>query len=54
MKMLSISLRVSQEVKCWPLFIHDPLPAWTYGKVVLIGDAAHPVSIPFLKRNTSR
>lgn len=36
---------MSEEVKCWPLSIHDPLPKWKYGKVVLIGDAAHPVSV---------
>ena len=44
--MLIMDIRISQEVKCWPLYIHDPLPRWTYGNVVLIGDAAHPVSQP--------
>lgn len=38
--------RLADDVKCWPLFIHDPLPTWVYGKVVLVGDAAHPVRSP--------
>ena len=43
-KMLISARRVSEEVKCWPLYVHDPIPQSTYGKVILIGDAAHPVS----------
>ena len=35
--------RESSHVKCWPLFVHEPLPRWFNGRVVLIGDAAHPV-----------
>lgn len=31
------------DVTCWPLSIYDPFPSWSRGKVVLIGDAAHPV-----------
>ncbi|KAL8787339.1 MAG: hypothetical protein Q9195_007798 [Heterodermia aff. obscurata] len=38
--------RLADDVKCWNLFIHDPLPTWVYGKTVLIGDAAHPM-LPF-------
>ncbi|KAL9081762.1 MAG: hypothetical protein Q9159_007053 [Coniocarpon cinnabarinum] len=30
-------------VSDWPLPIHEPLPRWYRGKLVLIGDAAHPV-----------
>ena len=33
----------SSHVKCWPLFVHEPLPTWFNGRIVLIGDAAHPV-----------
>ncbi|KAL9120672.1 MAG: hypothetical protein Q9187_002771 [Circinaria calcarea] len=39
-------LNIAEDVKVWPLKIHTPLPKWTYGKVLLIGDAAHPM-LPF-------
>ncbi|CAG8895171.1 unnamed protein product [Penicillium egyptiacum] len=29
----------------WPLNIHKPITHWTRGKVLLIGDAAHPVGL---------
>ncbi len=37
-------IEIAENVTCWPLSIHDPLPSWTKGKMVLVGDAAHPVS----------
>lgn len=33
----------AEDVKRWPLFVYDPMPNWAFGKVLLIGDAAHPV-----------
>lgn len=33
------------------IFARDPLPAWTQGRVALLGDAAHPVA-PFLDQAT--
>ena len=31
----------------WGLFVHDPLPTWSKGNAVVIGDAAHPM-VPFM------
>jgi salicylate hydroxylase len=33
------------------VFVRDPLPAWTQGRVALLGDAAHPVA-PFIDQAT--
>lgn len=37
---------VATNVTDWPLSYHEPLETWHRGKIVLIGDAAHPVSLP--------
>lgn len=33
----------SSHIKCWPLFVNDPLSTLSNGRIVLIGDAGHPV-----------
>lgn len=43
-------IKIAGNVTCWPLSIHDPLTSWTKGKVVLVGDAAHPVSVSNRRR----
>lgn len=37
-------IKIAEDISCWPLMARDPLPSWTKGKIVLVGDAAHPVS----------
>ncbi|KAH8682622.1 salicylate hydroxylase [Xylariales sp. PMI_506] len=33
----------SEDIKIWRLYIHEPYPYWTRGRVALLGDAAHPM-----------
>ncbi len=35
----------------WPLFDRNPVPRWSLDRVVLLGDAAHPV-LPFLAQGS--
>jgi len=37
----------SSAIYKWPLFDRDPISKWTFGRVTLLGDAAHPM-LPFL------
>ncbi|KAL2846350.1 putative salicylate hydroxylase [Aspergillus pseudoustus] len=36
-------LKKATSIKRWPLLYRDPIPTWTRGRLVLIGDAAHPM-----------
>ncbi|TDZ62020.1 FAD-dependent monooxygenase OpS4 [Colletotrichum trifolii] len=36
-------LEKADEVKQWPLLYRAPIPTWRRGRMVLIGDAAHPM-----------
>ncbi len=33
----------STHISKWPLLIRDPLPLWSSGRIVLLGDACHPM-----------
>jgi len=36
-------IRGSEEVLTYPMADRDPLPSWDFGRVTLLGDAAHPM-----------
>ncbi|KAH8690474.1 2-polyprenyl-6-methoxyphenol hydroxylase [Talaromyces proteolyticus] len=36
-------LKKANNVKRWPLLYRDPIPTWHRGRLVLVGDAAHPM-----------
>jgi 2-polyprenyl-6-methoxyphenol hydroxylase-like FAD-dependent oxidoreductase len=40
---LPAMLRASSSVLEYPMVDQDPLPAWTFGRMTLLGDAAHPM-----------
>ena len=33
----------SVHISKWPLLVRDPLPLWSSGRIVLLGDACHPM-----------
>ena len=36
-------IELSEEVTKWPLLTRSPLPVWSRGRIVLLGDACHPM-----------
>ncbi|KAH8803320.1 putative salicylate hydroxylase [Xylogone sp. PMI_703] len=40
---LGAACRKAEDLKLWKLLFRNPIPTWVKGKVVLIGDAAHPM-----------
>ncbi|KAK9623706.1 hypothetical protein V6Z94_004612 [Aspergillus fumigatus] len=36
-------IKKATSIKRWPLLYRDPIPTWSRGRLVLIGDAAHPM-----------
>jgi salicylate hydroxylase/6-hydroxynicotinate 3-monooxygenase len=45
-------LASAPEVYKWGIFERDPLPAWSSGRVVLLGDACHPMT-PYMASGAS-
>ena len=42
----------AHEVFKWGLFDREPMPAWTIGRVTLLGDSAHPM-LPYLSQGAA-
>lgn len=36
-------IRKATSIKRWPLLYREPMPRWAKGRLVLVGDAAHPM-----------
>lgn len=40
---ISALIEATDEVTKWPLFNRNPLPLWSQGRMVMLGDACHPM-----------
>lgn len=40
---VQLVINAAPEFSKWPLFVHDPLPIWSRGRIVMLGDACHPM-----------
>lgn len=43
----------TEVITAWALFDRDPVPQWSFGRVTLLGDAAHPL-LPFGSQGASQ
>ena len=43
----------TERITAWALFDRDPVPQWSFGRVTLLGDAAHPL-LPFGSQGASQ
>jgi salicylate hydroxylase len=48
-----IDLIPDDNVLVWHLYQHEPLPTWVMGKVVLLGDACHPM-LPYVAQGAAQ
>ncbi|MEM9268217.1 MAG: FAD-dependent monooxygenase, partial [Pseudomonadota bacterium] len=46
------ALEAVKQVRRWPLYGHGPLPRWSRGRLVLLGDACHPM-LPYMAQGAT-